>query len=213
MPTKMDEPRELFVHELGDLLFAENALIRALPKLAREASDAELQEGFESHLEETRRHAANLKQVFKVIGEPAKAEKCPAIEGITKEHDEFMSEENPSPAVCDMFLTGSGARAEHYEIAAYTVSSRWRGRSVRRTPAAAAGEPEAGRGRAREAGEGRQAAGRRALLAHACRSDPVRHRRYRHRPYRAAPHHPARDHDLANDESPLSPVYAHMQWA
>jgi ferritin-like metal-binding protein YciE len=119
MPTKMDEPRELFVHELGDLLFAENTLIKALPKLAKEASDAELQKGFESHLEETRQHAANLKQVFKVIGEPAKAEKCPAIEGITKEHDEFMSEENPSPAVCDMFLTGSGARAEHYEIAAY----------------------------------------------------------------------------------------------
>jgi ferritin-like metal-binding protein YciE len=119
MSTKMDEPRELFVHELGDLLFAENTLIKALPKLAKEASDAELQKGFESHLEETRQHAANLKQVFKVIGEPAKAEKCPAIEGITKEHDEFMSEENPSPAVCDMFLTGSGARAEHYEIAAY----------------------------------------------------------------------------------------------
>lgn len=119
MPTKMDEPRELFLHELGDLLFAENTLIKALPKLAKEASDAELQKGFESHLEETKQHAANLKQVFKVIGEPAKAEKCPAIEGITKEHDEFMSEENPSPAVCDMFLTGSGARAEHYEIAAY----------------------------------------------------------------------------------------------
>jgi ferritin-like metal-binding protein YciE len=119
MPTQMDEPRELFLHELGDLLFAENTLIKALPKLAKEASDAELQKGFESHLEETKRHAANLKQVFKVIGEPAKAEKCPAIEGITKEHDEFMSEENPSPAICDMFLTGSGARAEHYEIAAY----------------------------------------------------------------------------------------------
>ncbi len=119
MPTKMDEPRELFLHELGDLLFAENTLIKALPKLAKEASDAELQKGFESHLEETKRHVANLKQVFEVVGEPAKAEKCPAIEGITKEHDEFMSEENPSPAICDMFLTGSGARAEHYEIAAY----------------------------------------------------------------------------------------------
>jgi ferritin-like metal-binding protein YciE len=119
MPTKMDEPRELFLHELGDLLFAENTLIKALPKLAKEASDAELQKGFESHLEETKQHAANLKQVFEVLGEPAKAERCPAIEGITKEHDEFMSEENPSPAVCDMFLTGSGARAEHYEIAAY----------------------------------------------------------------------------------------------
>ena len=119
MPTKMDEPRELFLHELGDLLFAENTLIKALPKLAEEANDAELQKGFESHLEETKQHVANLKQVFKTIGEPAKAEKCPAIEGITKEHDEFMTEENPSPAICDMFLTGSGARAEHYEIAAY----------------------------------------------------------------------------------------------
>ena len=53
MPTKMDEPRELFLHELGDLLYAENTLVKALPKLAKEASDAELQEGFESHLEET----------------------------------------------------------------------------------------------------------------------------------------------------------------
>jgi ferritin-like metal-binding protein YciE len=134
MATKMDEPRELFLHELGDLLFAENTLIKTLPKLANEASDAELQKGFESHLEETRQHAANLKQVFRVIGEPAKAEKCPAIEGITKEHDEFMKEENPSPAICDMFLTGSGARAEHYEIAAYTGLI---------TMAQALGEPDA----------------------------------------------------------------------
>jgi ferritin-like metal-binding protein YciE len=104
MATKMDEPRELFLHELGDLLFAENTLIKTLPKLANEASDAELQKGFESHLEETRQHAANLKQVFRVIGEPAKAEKCPAIEGITKEHDEFMKEENPS------HHDGAGAR-------------------------------------------------------------------------------------------------------
>ena len=120
MPTKMSDPRELFLHELGDLLFAENTLVKTLPKLAKETTDPELQEGFEAHLEETKQHVANLKQVFETIGEPAKAEKCPAIEGITKEHDEFMSEENPSPGVRDIFLTGSGARAEHYEIAAYT---------------------------------------------------------------------------------------------
>jgi ferritin-like metal-binding protein YciE len=119
MPTKMDEPRELFLHELGDLLFAEKTLIKALPKLAEEASDTELQKGFEAHLEETKKHAANLEQVFEVIGEKAKAEKCLAIEGITKEHDQFMREEKPSPAICDIFLTGSGSRAEHYEIAAY----------------------------------------------------------------------------------------------
>jgi ferritin-like metal-binding protein YciE len=120
MPAKMDNPRELFLHELGDLLYAENLLVKTLPKLAKEASDAELQEGFEAHLAETKQHVANLKQVFEAVGETARAEKCPAIEGITEEHDEFISEEEPSPEVRDIFLTGSGARAEHYEIAAYT---------------------------------------------------------------------------------------------
>jgi ferritin-like metal-binding protein YciE len=111
---------ELFLHELGDLLYAENQLVKALPKLAREASDAALQKGFEAHLEETKQHVDNLKQVFEAVGETAKAEKCPAIDGITEEHDEFMSDEEPSPEVRDIFLTGAGARAEHYEIAAYT---------------------------------------------------------------------------------------------
>jgi ferritin-like metal-binding protein YciE len=118
--TTMTEPRELFLHELGDLLYAENTLVKTLPKLAREATDAELQKGFEAHLEETKQHVDKLNQVFELVGEKAKAEKCPAIDGITKEHDEFMSEEKPSPAITDMFLTGAGARAEHYEIAAYT---------------------------------------------------------------------------------------------
>jgi len=118
--TKMSDPHELFVHELGDLLYAEKVLVKALPKLAEEATDAELRQGFEAHLAETRQHVANLEQVFEKIGQKAKAEKCPGIDGIKTEHDEFMKEEKPSPQVRDLFLTGAGARAEHYEIAAYT---------------------------------------------------------------------------------------------
>jgi ferritin-like metal-binding protein YciE len=116
----MSEPRELFLHELGDLLFAEQTLVKALPTLAEESSDEELKAGFESHLEETKHHVENLKAVFETIDEQPKAEKCPGIEGIKKEHDEFMDKEQPSPTVRDIFLTGAGARAEHYEIAAYT---------------------------------------------------------------------------------------------
>jgi ferritin-like metal-binding protein YciE len=118
--TKMDDPRELFLHELGDLLYAEKTLVKALPKLAKEATDGALRKGFEDHLEETRGHVAKLEQVFEAIGEKAKAEKCPGIDGIKKEHDEFMTENTPSDEVRDLFLTGAGARAEHYEIAAYT---------------------------------------------------------------------------------------------
>lgn len=119
MSTEMNDPRELFLHELGDVLNAERMLVKTLAKLQEEASDDELAEGFGEHLEETRQHVKNLEEAFEALGEPAKAEKCPAIEGIKKEHDEFVSNESPSPEVLNAFLTGAGARTEHYEIAAY----------------------------------------------------------------------------------------------
>jgi len=117
--TEMSDPRDLFLHELGDVLYAEKTLVKALPKLQEEASDEELASGFADHLEETRQHVKNLEQAFEALGEPAKAEKCPGIEGIKKEHDDFVANESPTSEVLDAFLTGAGARTEHYEIAAY----------------------------------------------------------------------------------------------
>ena len=117
--TQMTDPRELFLHELGDVLYAERTLVKALPKLQQEASDEELARGFGDHLEETRQHVKNVEQAFQALGEEAKAEKCPGIEGIKQEHDDFVSNESPSQEVLDAFLTGAGARTEHYEIAAY----------------------------------------------------------------------------------------------
>ena len=117
--TQMSDPRELFLHELGDVLYAERTLVKALPKLQEEASDEELAKGFGDHLEETRQHVTNVEQAFEALGEKAKAEKCPGIEGIKQEHDDFVANESPSQEVLDAFLTGAGARTEHYEIAAY----------------------------------------------------------------------------------------------
>lgn len=117
--TEMTEPRDLFLHELGDVLYAERVLVKALPTLQKEASDDELAQAFEDHLEQTKQHVTNVEAAFKALGETPKAEKCPGIEGIKKEHDEFVEKESPSPDVLNVFLTGAGARAEHYEIAAY----------------------------------------------------------------------------------------------
>jgi ferritin-like metal-binding protein YciE len=119
MATGMSEPRELFLHELGDVLYAEKTLVKTLPKLAEEASDEELKLGFEEHLEETRQHVRNIEQAFEQLSEKASAEKCPGIDGIKKEHDDFVAKESPSQDVLDSFLTGAGTRTEHYEIAAY----------------------------------------------------------------------------------------------
>ena len=117
---QMREPRELLLHELGDILYAETMLVKALPTMANESTDPELKAGFQQHLEETRGHVETVKQAFEALGEPARAEQCPAMDGIKEEHDEFINEEQPAPKVRDIFLTGSGSRAEHYEIAAYT---------------------------------------------------------------------------------------------
>ena len=117
---RMNTPRDLFVHELGDILYAEKTLVKTLPKLAGEATDSQLVAAFEKHLAETEGHVENVEAAFEAIGERPKAEKCSGIEGLKKEHDEFVSHESPSPDVMDMFLTGAAARTEHYEIAAYT---------------------------------------------------------------------------------------------
>jgi len=119
MPT-VTSPEQLFEHELQDMYYAEKTLTKVLPKLASEASDAELSRAFTSHQKETEKHVRNLEQVFTKIGKRAEATPCPGIEGIKKEHDEFVSKEQPSSDVLDMFLTGAAARTEHYEIAAYT---------------------------------------------------------------------------------------------
>ena len=115
----MSDPRELFLHELGDVLYAERTLVKTLPKLQEEASDEELALGFEEHLDETRQHVKNVEQAFEKLGEKPTAEKCPGIDGIKQEHDDFVARESPSQDILDSFLTGAGARTEHYEIAAY----------------------------------------------------------------------------------------------
>ena len=74
--------------------------------------------GSGDHLGETRQHVKNIEQAFQALGEQAKAEKCPGIEGIKQEHDDFVANESPSQEVLDAFLTGAGARTEHYETAA-----------------------------------------------------------------------------------------------
>jgi ferritin-like metal-binding protein YciE len=118
--AQMTTPKDLFEHELKDVYYAEKTIEKLLPKLASEASNAQLTRAFEIHLKETKQQIQNLEQVFSEIGKRAQGESCPGIDGIKAEHDKFMQEEQPTSSIRDMFLTGAASRTEHYEIAAYT---------------------------------------------------------------------------------------------
>ncbi len=110
--------RELYIGELQDLYDAENQLIEALPKMAEASNSAELREGFESHLQQTKGHAERLEQIFAGSGEEAKRKKCKAMKGLVAEGGEMIDEDFEG-AVKDAGLIGAAQRVEHYEIAAY----------------------------------------------------------------------------------------------
>jgi len=113
-----DSLRQLYVNELKDLYNAETQLVKALPKMAKASSNAELRQGFEEHLRQTSEHVSRLEQIFDMLGEKATGKKCLGMEGLVKEGAETMSE-NYEGALMDAAIIGAAQRVEHYEIAGY----------------------------------------------------------------------------------------------
>jgi ferritin-like metal-binding protein YciE len=113
------ELKELLKHELGDMLYAEQKILRMLGAMNRESSNPKMKERLDEHLTETYEQIERLKRAFEVIGEEAKAEKCHAAIGLKEEHDSFVREVEPSPPMLEAFDLGNGLRVEHYEIAGY----------------------------------------------------------------------------------------------
>ena len=115
---------DAFLDELKDSYDAEKQLTKALPKLAKAATSAELRDAFESHLEETRGHVERLEQVFELLEEKARGKHCDGIAGIIEEGSSVMGESFDETTM-DACLIASGQRAEHYEIAAYGTLVAW----------------------------------------------------------------------------------------
>jgi ferritin-like metal-binding protein YciE len=117
--ANLSTPRELFLHELGDMLFVEQKLMaEVLPKLIDEVQSEDFRKGLTRHLEQTRAHVTNLEKAFDLLEEDPETEKCLGFEGLKKEHDELLNEVEDS--LIDLVDAGAAARTEHYEIAAYS---------------------------------------------------------------------------------------------
>jgi len=121
------EPSEdiqaLLVDELRDILHAEKQLLKALPKMAKAARNAQLQGLFETHLAETEVQVGRLEESLGLLGAPARAKPCKGMAGLVEEGDEVMTEgKKKDDAPADLALIGAAQRVEHYEIAAYTTA-------------------------------------------------------------------------------------------
>ena len=121
---KIENLSDLFLHTLKDIYFAENQIVKALPKMAKAADSKELARAFESHLAETKEQITRLEQVFKLLGKKPEGEKCPAIEGILEEGEDLMKEIK-DPDTRDAAMIAAAQAVEHYEINRYGTLVSW----------------------------------------------------------------------------------------
>ena len=115
---KLNTLEDLLHHELKDLYSAENQLVKALPKMARAATNPELKAGFEQHLEQTKGHVERLNQIGEQLKTKLTGHKCKAMEGLVEEGAELIGED-AEDSVRDAGLIGAAQRVEHYEMAGY----------------------------------------------------------------------------------------------
>jgi ferritin-like metal-binding protein YciE len=115
---------DLFVHTLQDIYYAEQQIVKSLPKMIEKVSDPNLKQGFQTHLAETKNQVTRLEQVFKMHGESPKAVTCPAIDGILAEAKEIMSDAS-DPEVLDAAALAAAQAVEHYEITRYGTLAAW----------------------------------------------------------------------------------------
>jgi ferritin-like metal-binding protein YciE len=115
---------DLFIHGLQDIYYAENQIIKALPKMIDMATNRDLSKGLSDHLEETRKQIERLDKVFEKLGKKPSGTQCPAIDGIIKEADHTASEVEDN-AVLDAALVSAAQAVEHYEICRYGTLIAW----------------------------------------------------------------------------------------
>jgi ferritin-like metal-binding protein YciE len=115
---------DLFVHGLRDIYYAENQILKALPKLIDAATNPQLKKGLKDHLEETEEHVSRLEQVFEMREEKPKGTKCPGINGLLSEGNDLTGNV-ADKAVLDAAIITAAQGVEHYEINRYGALIAW----------------------------------------------------------------------------------------
>lgn len=124
MASKMNTLEDLYVDLLKDLYSAEKQLLRAMPKLAKNAQSPDLQRAFQEHLKQTERQAERIERIFTEMGGSPRGKKCVGMEGLIEEGNELL-QEKAEPEVLDAGLIAAAQKVEHYEISGYGTARAW----------------------------------------------------------------------------------------
>jgi ferritin-like metal-binding protein YciE len=114
--------QQFLVEQLRTLYDAEKQLTKALPRMAKAASDEELADGFRQHAEETKEQAGRIEQIFQSLGVKARGAACAPMQALIEEGQQIIAADMED-AIRDIGLASAARRVEHFEIAAYDALS------------------------------------------------------------------------------------------
>jgi ferritin-like metal-binding protein YciE len=115
---ELNNLRALYIDELKDLYSAEKQILKALPKMAKNATNPQLKQAFTDHLAQTEGHVQRLEEIFGSLEASPRGKKCVGMEGVIKEAKELI-EEDAQEDVLDAGLISKAQHVEHYEMAGY----------------------------------------------------------------------------------------------
>lgn len=124
MASKMRTLEDLYMDLLKDLYSAEKQLVKALPKMAKNAQASDLQKAFQEHLRQTEGQVERIERIFSEMGGSPRGKKCVGMEGLIEEGNELLKED-AEPQVLDAGLIAAAQKVEHYEIAGYGTARAW----------------------------------------------------------------------------------------
>ena len=124
MASKMATLEDLYTDLLKDLYSAEKQLVKALPKMAKNAQAPDLQKAFQEHLRQTEGQVNRIERIFSEMGGSPRGKKCVGMEGLVEEGNELL-QEDVEPDVLDAGLIAAAQKVEHYEIAGYGTARAW----------------------------------------------------------------------------------------
>jgi ferritin-like metal-binding protein YciE len=115
----MQTPQDMFVHELSDMLSAEQIIVQMLEEAQGLVQTPQLRDGLRMHAEQSRQHAQRVQHVLDQVGMAPHPVQCYAAEGLYQSLREAQVAQ-PSAPVLEGLVTGGACQTEHLEIAAYT---------------------------------------------------------------------------------------------
>ena len=109
---------EAFLHEMSDVMNGEQQLLAAMDEMHGMAKNAQVKQGLQQHITQTKKQVENLEKAFAELGEKPEKVTCKGVKGLVAEF-KGAAKDMKMPELLDGLIVDAGIKSEHYEIASY----------------------------------------------------------------------------------------------